>query len=78
MNDVHWSISLLVSALPLLLLLASIVWAARIVASQLRSKDGRSLATLVASHLEEIEHKNERLDRILAEHEKRLDAVERK
>jgi hypothetical protein len=78
MEDVPWAVSLVVAVLPLVLLLGTLIWAARHIAKALTTWEGRSIAEVAEEYGRELKRSNDLIERSLAEHRARLDALEKK
>jgi hypothetical protein len=57
-EDVPWYVSLIVSVVPLLLYMGSILWLARQIRKSLTTADGRSLAQVFADIAAEMKRSN--------------------
>jgi hypothetical protein len=77
MEDVHWSVSLAVTVIPLVLFLGTVIWGARHIAKALTTWEGRSIAQIADEYGRELKRSNDLIERSLAEHRQRLDALEK-
>jgi hypothetical protein len=59
MEEIHWTISLLISWLPLLLFGGCVVWHARQVRECMTTADGRSLAQALEDYAREAKRAND-------------------
>ena len=77
MEEVPWYVSLIVSWLPLILFIVMMVWLGRRLTRELRTADGRALATVIEEYARELKRSNDHFGETLADHGKRLEAVEK-
>jgi cell division protease FtsH len=75
-DNVPWFVSLLVSWLPFLMTIALWVWAIRAIGGALRTADGRSIGQVIDEHGSELRKSNDRLEQLLNDCRRRLDALE--
>jgi cell division protease FtsH len=75
-DNVPWFISLLVSWLPYLMTIAFYVWAIRVIGRTLKTADGRSVGQVIDEHGSELRKSNDRLEQLLNDFRRRLDALE--
>jgi hypothetical protein len=78
MEEVPWWFSLIIAWLPFLLMVWSVVWFGRQIARELRTQDGRALATVVDEYGRELKRSNDMLDQFLVDYRKRLETLERR
>jgi hypothetical protein len=76
-EEVPWYISLIISWLPFLFMLAVWYWITRTIKLSLKTPDGRSVGQVIADVGAELKASNERLDKILSAYGARLDALEK-
>ncbi len=77
-SDVPWYVSLILSWLPFLILIGSVVWATLTVRAALRTKDRRTLAEAVDGYARELRRANDLFADAIKGQQRRLDATERK
>jgi hypothetical protein len=78
MEQVPWYVSLIVSWLPLLVTIGSLVWLGRRITKELRTPDGRSIASVVDNYGRELKRSNDMLEQALADAHMRLEALEQR
>jgi hypothetical protein len=64
-NDVPWWVSLIVAWLPFLVLIGTALWMIATLRATLRTRDGRSLADVMADHAREMQRANDQLRELI-------------
>jgi hypothetical protein len=77
-EEIPWYVSLIVSWLPFLALLALASWIGRKIRKALRADDGRSVGQVIDDLGREARRTNELLQQMVHDHRARLEALERK
>lgn len=67
MQDVPWWVSLIVSWLPFIAWILIWIWATRRLARELRTVDGRSIATVLDEYGRELKRSNDMNEQLLAD-----------
>jgi hypothetical protein len=78
MSEVPWYVSFIVSWLPLLIFIGSMMWVARSVGRNLTTREGISVAQLIEQYGRELKRSNDLFERALSDIRVRLEALEKR